>query len=151
MLLKLVLAAALVGGGAGAAARLAGLEPVHVTSDSMAPAVERGDWIVVRSLGDGGVQRGDIVEFRFPLGTSGRAIKRVVALGGDTVTFTDHALIVNGHKRAITGSPVPGRTQTLAVPPGAVFLVGDNAGVSIDSRSFGAVPGGELVAKVVVS
>jgi signal peptidase I len=153
VLLKLAIGAAVVVGiGSGAGARLAGFSPVHVTSGSMAPAVERGDWIIVRSHNGGrDISRGDIVEFRFPLGTSGRAIKRVVAVGGDTVTFTDHTLTVNGRTRPIAGSPVPGRTETLTVPPGAVYLVGDNASVSIDSRSFGAVPGAEVVGKVVVS
>ena len=149
MLLKLALAAALVGAGGGAAARLAGLSPVHVTSGSMAPAVDRGDWIIVRSLGNRAVHRGDIVQFRFPLGTSGRAIKRVVALGGERVSFTDHTLTVNGRTQTIAGSPVPGRRGTLTVPRDAVFLLGDNATVSIDSRSFGPVPTGEIVATVL--
>ena len=38
----------------------------------------------------------------------------------------------------------------LTVPEGAVFVLGDNIQASIDSRSFGPVPAGEIVGKVVL-
>ena len=148
---RTVLAAVLValGGGAGLAARAAGYSAVHVTSGSMAPTIDRGDWIVVRS--GARPHRGDVVMFSFPIGTSGRAIKRVVAVGGDRVEFSDRALTVNGVTQPIGGSPTPGRRGSLTVPAGEVFLLGDHASVSIDSRAFGTVPAREIVAKVVLN
>jgi type IV secretory pathway protease TraF len=36
------------------------------------------------------------------------------------------------------------------IPPGSVYLLGDNAGSSLDSRTFGPVPAGEVVGRVVL-
>jgi signal peptidase I len=140
--------AAILGAAGATAAREMHVHPVKIVSSSMAPTVKRGEWIVVHDH-DTHVDRGDIVLFRFPLGTSGRAIKRVVALGGDRVTITTHHVTVNGHAIAIAGGPsaTARRPRTEVVAPGHVFLLGDNAAVSIDSRSFGAVPESELVGR----
>ena len=89
--------------------------------------------------------------FRFPLGTSGRAIKRVVAVAGDHVSYTDHSFTVNGVTRAIGGAPHAGLSGSMTVPRGAVFLLGDHAEVSIDSRSFGSLPVGEAVGRIVTT
>jgi signal peptidase I len=110
--------------------RAEGIRPLRIISGSMVPAVEVGDWVIVRDLDPGEVHRGDIVLFRFPLGTDGRAIKRVAARSGDPVA----------------SAGIAGGT----VPAGHVFLLGDNAEVSIDSRNFGPVPETELVGRVVL-
>jgi signal peptidase I len=143
----MLITAVLIGGGIGLFARDAGLRPIHVTSGSMAPAVEKSDWIVVGPVGNRGPRRGDIVEFSFPIGTPGRAIKRVVAVAGDRVEFTDHTLTVNGRTRPIDGTPRPSLDDSLTVPDNSVFLLGDHAAVSIDSRAFGPVPLDAVVAR----
>ena len=144
----------LAGAGGGLAARLAGFHPVKIKSGSMAPAVEPGDWIVERDI-DGSksrFERGDIVMFRFPFGSSGRAIKRVVGVPGDRVEVGDGSVTVNDRRRA-TGGGLAGaaRPRTDVVPPGHVFLLGDNSAASIDSRSFGPIPGDEIVGRVVLT
>ncbi len=143
-----IAAAVVIGGGFGVVAQAGGLHLVHITSGSMATAVEKGDWVAVSALDGRAVERGDIVEFRYPLGTDGRAIKRVAAVGGDRVAFSDHSVTVNGRAQPIAGTPNPGRDETLTVPPGQVFLLGDHAEVSIDSRALGPVPARELVGRV---
>ena len=67
--------------------------------------------------------------------------------GGDRVEFTDRTLTVNGRVRPIGGTPRPGQNDSLTVPAGSVFLLGDHATVSIYSRAFGPVPVGEVVAR----
>jgi signal peptidase I len=117
----------------------------------MSPAIEADQWVVVHDVGEGGhlaPERGDVVLFRFPLGTDGRAVKRIIAVAGDVVAFTDERVTVNGDTSAIAGSPAASaeaRTGTVTVPPGNVFVLGDNAIASIDSRSFGTVPESEVV------
>ena len=53
--------------------------------------------------------------------------------------------------RPIGGAPHPGLSGTVTVPRGAVFLLGDHAEVSIDSRSFGVLPVGEAVGRIVTT
>lgn len=120
----------------------------------MSPGIDPGDRIVTRDLdaaGRAGVRRGQVVMFRFPTGTSGRAVKRVIAVGGDTVEIAERTVVVGDHVIPIEGAPNPdaGRSRIEAVPPDYVFLLGDNAPVSIDSRSVGPVPSQELLEHVL--
>jgi signal peptidase I len=135
-----------VGAAAATAAHAAGVRPVQITTGSMEPAVAPGDWIVVRD-GRDGIHRDDVVLFSFPLGSSGRAIKRVVAVAGDHIAIAARTVTVNGRVIPITGAPTPraARARAETVPPGHVFLLGDNSRASIDSRSFGAVPTSDIV------
>lgn len=115
--------------------------PIHVTSNSMAPYLRSGDYgVAVRT---GHVQRGDVIAFRLPFGSDELAIKRAVALGGECVPA--------GSNRSRDGPLAPGGTASCpTVPPGAVYVVGDNVDRSLDSRHFGAVPASEIVGKVVL-
>jgi signal peptidase I len=138
--------------GAALGARALGVRPVQIKSNSMSPTVRNGDWIVVSDLegeSRGELRRGDIAMFRFPLGTDGRAIKRVLAVAGDRITIGPRSVAVNGKSRPIAGAPGPGsaRARTETVPPGHVYLLGDNSANSIDSRAFGAVPTQEIVGR----
>lgn len=137
-----------VSAGFAVVARGMGIEPVKIVSNSMAPTITNGDWIVVIDIdpkpGSSEVRRGDIVTFRFPpQHPTGVAIKRAVAIGGDIVTITSDHVAVNGI--AIPNSAAPdvaewARNRTIAIPDGYVFLLGDNARESIDSRAFGPLP-----------
>jgi signal peptidase I len=143
--------AAVLGVGIATAADDASVRPMRVASNSMAPKIRAGDWIVIRDGGGAAAGRGDIVVFRFPLGTAGRAVKRVVAVEGDDVRIDRRSVTVDGRRIAIAGAPSPGAAARRVdrVPPGHVFILGDNARTSIDSRSMGAVPRSEIVARVV--
>jgi signal peptidase I len=120
----------------------------------MSPSIDRGDWVVVGNLDrtDGRtIQRGSVEVFSFPLGTRGHAIKRVVAIGGDTVTVGADAISVNGQTIPLAGAPseAAARSRVEHIPEGHVFLLGDNTPVSIDSRSLGPVPDTDVVGRVL--
>lgn len=154
---RVALAAAgalLVGVGIGIAATAAGVRVTRVVSASMSPAVHRGDWVVTRELDQNGrdaIGRQDVVLFRFPLGTAGHAVKRVVAIERDRIAIGARSVTVNGRVIPTAGAPSPGaaRRRVETVPEDHVFLLGDNAAVSIDSRSVGPVPEAELVGRVL--
>jgi signal peptidase I len=152
--------AGLVGAGAAIVVRALAVYPARVTSGSMSPTLVRGDLLAVRKLSGRDretVPRSQIVIFRFPLGSSGRAVKRVVAVAGDSVEIGKRYVSVNGHRIATEGGPdlargPDGKDRPLPlrerIPAGHVFLLGDNGPASIDSRSFGPVADPELVGRV---
>lgn len=104
---------------------------VRVAGDSMAPTLRPGSLVVLLPVAG---RRGDVVVFRHTSGA--RYVKRVAAVGGDVVELEAGRLRVNGR-------PVDGRDRVVgpiltrwSVPPGQVFVVGDNACVSDDSRTW---------------
>ena len=77
-------------------------------------------------------------------------IKRVVALPGERVAARSGRVFVDG--RELIEPYLPDRTTTsdfeeVDVPPGTVFVLGDNRGNSADSRIFGAVPESTVVGR----
>ncbi|CAH8496815.1 unnamed protein product [Schistosoma turkestanicum] len=109
---------------------------VYCEGVSMEPTVNDGDYLVVErlSLILGRVKRGDVVVAgqRRKYDTT-HVLKRIKGLGDDQITFWD-----NSHW-AITAKQVP---------QGHVWLEGDNASQSLDSRSYGPVPISHLEYKV---
>jgi len=85
-------------------------EPFKIPSGSMIPTLLVGDFILVNKYAYGlrlpvlnskfmdvaEPQRGDVVVFRFPVDPSVNFIKRMVGLPGDTISYRDKHLFVNG-------------------------------------------------------
>lgn len=142
---------------AAGAARTTGIRPVQIVSNSMAPTVGAGEWIVVADLDRGpwspSIHRGDAVLFEYPDGSGQHALKRVVALPGDRVEVAADSITINGERRSLAVAPdVPAPVQARVdrVPPDTVYLVGDNSALSIDSRTLGPVANDRLIAKMLL-
>ena len=71
--------------------------PVYIDDPSMAPTLSEGDTVIYDRLYGHfhEYQRGDIVVYRDPE-TGALLIKRVIALGGETVEAKDGLLIIDG-------------------------------------------------------
>jgi len=85
-------------------------EPFKIPSGSMIPTLLIGDFIVVNKYAYGlrlpvlnnkvvevgEPRRGDVAVFRYPVDPGVNFIKRVVGLPGDSITYRDKQLFVNG-------------------------------------------------------
>lgn len=110
-----------------------------VSGKSMEPSLSQGDLVVVRM----GVlpQRGDIAVIDSEV-LHRRIIKRVVAVGGDTVIISDGELRINGEilEEEYIKEPYEHISDFFLVPPHCVYVLGDNRNFSRDSRMIGFIP-----------
>ncbi len=102
-------------------------------------------------------EKGDVIVFKFPGDPSKDFIKRVVAVGGDTVEIREKKVYVNGQPQenphAVYSDPRTFADERLyppdllkrdnmaptKVPDGKLFMMGDNRDESNDSRFWGFV------------
>lgn len=126
-----------------------------VDGPSMKPTLQDGDKVVVSTMGYK-AQKGDVVVLSSTEGLKKPLIKRVVGVAGDTVdiNFTTGVVTVNGIEEHYTDELTTQQFDVafpLTVPEGTVFVLGDNRGVSLDSRStqVGCVDERLIVGKVL--
>jgi signal peptidase I len=103
------------------------------------------------------VRRGDVVVFTRPPAvatTDADLVKRVIGLAGDSVRASGGLVYINN--RALTEPYIPADCHgTVAfgptvVPPGDVFVMGDNRCDSQDSRVFGPISTATIVGRAFV-
>ena len=123
-------------------------QPYIVSGNSMYPTFKNGEYLVVDQLTYrfAEPQHGDVIVFRFPNNPSQFFIKRIIGIPGETVRIENGKLfIARGEDEARVEIPVaepyagPGSfdSKTLALGDNEYFVMGDNRGASLDSRSWG--------------
>jgi signal peptidase I len=134
--------------------------PYTVPTGSMTPTIDAGDRVIAQRIDGSAVHRGDVVVFQDPSWGDLPLVKRVVAVGGDTVACcTDGRLTVNGRKidepYLQHGTPAaPGGIPATKVPAGRLFVLGDERRGSLDSSAHlqdaasGSVPRSAVDARV---
>jgi len=137
--------------------RLFILEPFYIPSGSMLPTLEIGDRIIVCKFiykyGLDDPARGDVIVFRYPVDPSRNFIKRIIAVGGETVAVRDNKLYINGE--VVPEPYLPAGLEfsdfgPLYVPPGSYFVMGDNRNHSEDSRKWGFLYRDLIIGKAVI-
>ncbi|MGW4164385.1 signal peptidase I [Streptomyces sp. NPDC004788] len=134
-------------------------QPFSVPTDSMTPTLDVGSKVLAQRVDGADVKRGDVVVFQDPAWGNVTMVKRVVAVGGDTVAGgTDGRLTINGktveEPYLPAGKPVPGERFSATVPAGSLFLLGDDRHTSLDSRAHlqeaahGSVPRSSVIGRV---
>jgi len=141
------------------------IQAFRIPSESMKDTLLVGDFLFVNKFEYGakipfthirlpGVRqprRGDVIVFQFPQDPSKDFIKRCVATGGETVEIKNKQVSVNG---VALREPYTIHTDPLVkpagyeyrdnygpytVPPGELFMMGDNRDNSNDSRYWGTL------------
>jgi signal peptidase I len=135
------------------------IQPFNVVGASMQPNFENSDYLIIDELSYRFHEpvRGEVVVFHPPGNRGQDYIKRVIGLPGETVIVQNGTVrIVNAeHPEGYTldetaylgDANTPGNTQ-VTLRNGEYFLMGDNRAVSLDSRSFGAVPRTNVIGRV---
>jgi signal peptidase I len=152
------------------------VQPFRIPSASNEPSVMRGDFIFadMRYNCPGckyRIEQGDIAVFAEPNNRTRLFIKRIIGLPGDVVTIQGTTVSVNGESLtagttdagsgefierssdgrewAVQWNPARavGGNDTYTVPPGHVFVLGDNRSNSVDSRQIGTVPMQDVVGR----
>jgi signal peptidase I len=133
-----------------------------IPSPSMEPTLVRGDRVLVNKLSyrTHDVNHGDLVVFeRPPAASSGEdgeikdLIKRVIAVGGDTIEAIDGDVYVNGERieepYLEPGTPTD-NLPLQEIQEGEVFVMGDNRTNSEDSRVFGPIDEDSIVGRAFI-
>ncbi len=129
-------------------------EPFYVDGPSMEPTLWNSERLIVAKFmyRFSEPRRGDIIVFRYPRRPDTDFVKRVIAVGGETVEIRMGQVYVNGQ-------PLQQNFETrtslasypkVEVPQGSVFVLGDNRSNSEDSRYFGFVPISNIKGKALL-
>ena len=155
MELKRILKLLVIAGAAAALLRAFVVEGIYIASASMEPALPVGahvflDKVTLRLREP---RRGEIVVFRSPVEPDVDLVKRVIAVGGETVELRAKAVFIDGaalpepyaaHRRAeerLEGDDL----GPLAVSARTLFVLGDNRDESNDSSVWKDPKTGEPV------
>ncbi|HEY9877828.1 MAG TPA: signal peptidase I [Leptolyngbyaceae cyanobacterium] len=133
-------------------------EPRFIPSNSMEPTLNIGDRLIVEKVSYRlhPPHRGDIVVFNPPpqltaLGYDRRQafIKRVIGEPGQTLQVNQGRVYVDGEALEETYIREAPNYQMLpiTVPPGAVFVMGDNRNDSNDSHIWGVLPQSNIIGR----
>ena len=102
--------------------------------------------------------RGDIIVFNPPVASDKPYIKRVIGLPGETVSFHGGYVYINGQRldEPYIDGPITRcfggeYCRVGPIPPGKVFVLGDNRTNSSDSRYFGLVSINSIIGKAWIA
>ena len=119
-----------------------------IPSGSMLPTLQIGDYVLVNKFiyRFRPIHRDDIIVFKYPKNEAEDYIKRVIGLPGETLEIRGTQVFINGRPLdepyAVYGSTPFGAVTRNAlgpiqIPPGKLFMMGDNRDNSLDSRFWG--------------
>lgn len=149
------------------------VEPFKIPTGSMRTTLIEGDIILVNKFIYGAKvpftkirlpalrapKRGDVVVFIYPEDPKKNFIKRLVAVGGETVEIKNGSLYINDtavvdpkfSQRYYYNRGDYGREeQKITVPKDSYFVLGDNSASSQDSRYWGFVPKDNMLGEAIV-
>jgi signal peptidase I len=151
------------------------VQSYRMSADSMFPTLRAGEHVSVNNVTYGirmplaesyllrfaKPKRGDVISFMFPEDRSKDFLKRVIAVEGDLLEIRSRKIYIDGQvaedpyahfdDEAPRLKPHPGDNFGPAhIPPGHVFVLGDNRDKSYDSRFWGFLKLDDIKGKAFV-
>lgn len=146
------------------------IQAFKIPSESMMDTLLVGDYLLVNKFVYGtkipftdkylwqfdGPEHGDVVVFRYPLDPDRDFIKRCVAVEGDTIEVKNNGVYINGRPSFENFKTLRGFDSQFSnwgpqvVPPGCIFVMGDNRNNSSDSRVWGFLEKKFLLGKAMI-
>ncbi len=120
------------------------IKPFTIHQVSMRPTLEERDRILINRVvyHFREPKNGDVIVFHSPVVAGEDLVKRVIAVGGDTVSISNGVLYVNGvaqDEPYLLEQDFAGEYPEAVIPEGQLFVMGDNRNNSGDSRFFGPI------------
>ena len=132
------------------------IQNFRIDGTSMEPNLHDSQYVIVNKTAywfGNEPNRGDVVVFQAPDQPQYDRIKRVIGLPGETVevkkdgsVYIDGQVLDEPYLSARPGGP----SGTWTVPEDEYFVMGDNRGVSYDSRNGGPIPVDNIVGRAWV-
>ena len=126
--------------------------PVKITGNSMLDTLHNGDRVLIsraaallNMYGDN-----DIITLKYNTGNEEiEIVKRIAATGGDTITISNNNLYIND--KLIEGYTCDNAEDTtFTLKEDQLYVLGDNADESVDSRYFGPVTKSDVEGLVIL-
>lgn len=120
--------------------------PINVSGNSMSSTLKDGDIMLLNKLSlKDGIDRFDIVVVKTE---TNYIIKRVIGLPGETISYKDGVLYINGKvyedKYNLTGT---NDIDPVKILDNEYYVMGDNRSISKDSRTIGAIKKDRIIGK----
>jgi len=135
------------------------VQPFVVPSGSMIPTIQEHNRVLAEKITYRFTRKpayGDVAVFRNPLQDPPILIKRVIAVGGQTVDLREGVVYVDGealdepYTHELPTLPLsPVIAFPFRVPDDSVWMMGDNRTNSGDSREFGPVRVSEVIGRAM--
>jgi signal peptidase I len=134
------------------------LIPIRVTGISMEPTFHDGNLNLINRLAYayGQPQRGDVAGLRFTTNSTGEVktalLKRLVALPGDTISFADGHVCINGDRQE---EPYLKKPSNWNIPPQLLgpddyYFVGDNRSMPPSDHAHGVASRSQILGRVLI-
>lgn len=135
-------------------------QPFIVKGQSMEPNFQQGNYLIIDEISYRfqDPARGQIVVFKYPYNPSQRYIKRIIGLPGETVEIKGAKVYIfnrEGQETILEENAYLPETDItlgnlrLTLAEDEFFVMGDNRPASSDSRSWGVLPGKNIIGKVI--
>jgi len=135
------------------------MQPNQVKGASMEPTFQSGEYIFTSKITYKfrSMHKGDVIIFKSPKNPDIEYIKRVMGLPGDMVLVQNNEVYING--KMMSENYISAKTnlweggflkegETVKIPDGFVFVMGDNRPRSSDSREFGPIDINSIIGQV---